>query len=692
MHDFTFELPVTDPIVLFGIGLFVILIIPILFTRIKLPGILGLIIVGLLIGPNGFHIIERQGSLELLGNIGLLYLMFLAGLELDMLNFRKVRNRSLVFGLLTFTIPFVLGYIVCRHMLGFNFLGSLLIASMFSTHTLVSYPIVTRYRINKLEAVHITVGATIITDTLVLLLLIVITSLNAHDLSMFHWVKLSAMLVLYLFIVLRLYPLTGKWFFRHAKNDTISQFVFVLFMVFLAGSLAIMIGIEPIIGAFLAGLSLNKLIPDSSLLKGRLEFVGNALFIPFFLVYVGTFIDLSVFFQGTEALKIALVLTLVAVISKWIAAYVAQKIFHYNKYQGKLIFGLSSSHAAATIAVIMVGYRIGIVDIHVLNASILIILITCLISSLVTENAARRIAVSESISGKMSKGPNEKILVPIVNPSNVERLLEFSKYLRKKNTPGPIYALAVARDESEVDSKFALLDYAKEVAAGPYKIETVTRVDLNAASGIIRACKELQISDLVMGWNGHIGAKEWIFGSILDQVLTDLRQTVFVVSLKHPLNTIDKIKIGVPDLAQMEPGFVNWLRMVCHLSVQTSAKIHFYTSGNNHAPFCDALKRNKIKIPYESSVLTQPDAFFPSENDKEKDTFFILIGARDDSISYVSSLSRLPYLASRKLSGNSFAIVYPLQEQVNGSYAASWLSGDVGRLYTDNDLRSEPAD
>lgn len=684
MHEFTFQLPITDPILLFGIGLFIILIIPILFTRIKLPGILGLIIVGLVIGPNGLHIIEREDSIELLGNIGLMYLMFLAGLELDMLNFQKVRNRSLVFGMLTFLIPFVLGYLICSYVLHFNTLGSLLIASMFSTHTLVSYPIVTRYRISKLEAVNITVGATIITDTIVLLLLIVITSLSAQELSWSHWLKLVALLSLYLLIVVKIYPLIGKWFFRHAKNDSVSEFVFVLFMVFLAGGLAIIIGIEPIIGAFLTGLSLNKLIPESSLLKGRLEFVGNALFIPFFLVYVGTFIDLSVFFQGSEALIIALVLTVVALSSKWIAAFFTQKIFRYHANQRKLIFGLSSSHAAATIAVIMVGYRIGIVDINVLNATILIILVTCLVSSIITENAAKNITVNTNMLSRITSQSNEKILVPIVNPSNVGSLLEFSKYLRKANTLEPIYALAVARDEREVESKFALLDYAKEIAAGPYPIETVARVDLNVASAIIRACKELQITDLVMGWNGKVRANEWFFGSILDQILADLKQTIFVVSLKHPLNTFERIRIWVPNLAQFEPGFPNWVRMVCHLSFQTSARINFYTSEKNRDSFITALNTNKVITPYDCTVLNSPAEFFPLEHKNESDTFFILIGAREDSISYASWLGRLPHLTSKWLPDNSFAIVYPSHDQTQGAHAGSWLSSDVSKLYTDN--------
>lgn len=674
MHDFSLQFPITEPILLFGIALFFIFIIPILFSRIKLPGILGLIIVGLVIGPNGFHIVEQEGSIELLGNIGLMYLMFIAGVELDMLNFRKVRNRSVLFGILTFAIPFLLGFIICHYFLKFNILGSLLVSGMFSTHTLVSYPIVGRYRIYKLEPVNITVGATIITDTLVLLLLIVVTSLTSHDSSAAHWLELGVVLSLYFFILLVIYPLVGKWFFGNSKNDSVSQFVFVLFMVFLAGSLAIFAGIEPIIGAFLTGITLNKYIPDASALKERIGFVGNALFVPFFLIYVGTFIDLKIFVENPGSLKIALVLTVMALFSKWLAAYVSQKIFRYSAREGELMFGLTASHAAATIAVIMVGYKFGIVDINVLNAVILIILVTCMASSLVTENAARKIAVDLKAHHTKQEGFNERILVPIVNPAHVESLLTFSKYLRTVDTKELIYTLAVARDESELEDKFALLEYAKEVSMEPFSIGPVTRVDINAAAGIVRACRELKITDLVMGWNGKIKPNEWLFGSILEQVLASMQRTIFVVSLKHPLNTIEQIKIWVPDLAQSEHGFSNWLMMVQHLSVQLTAKIVFCTSEKNSSAFASSLKSFRMKVPCKTTVLNSIDQLVLPDQ-QSMDTFYILIGARSGSVSYTSFLSKLPYFAAKSLSDYSFAIVYPQHEQVDGEqHIGAWLA------------------
>ncbi|MBN1989573.1 MAG: cation:proton antiporter [Bacteroidales bacterium] len=685
MHSIAFEFPITDPILLFGLGLLIILLIPILFTRIKLPGILGLILAGLIIGPNGLHIVERSGSIELLGNIGLMYLMFLAGLELDLLNFQKVRNRSFIFGGLTFIIPLVLGYTICRYLLDFQPLTSLLVSSMFSTHTLISYPIVSRYRITKLEPVGITVGGTIITDTLVLVLLIVITALNTQNLSWTYWVTLLGTLSLYLFFIIGLFPVMGKWFFSRIKSDSISQFVFVLFMVFLAGGLAIITGIEPIIGAFLAGITLNKLIPHSSILKNRLEFFGNALFIPFFLVFVGTFIDLKVFFQGLEALQIAIVLTVIAIISKWLAAFATQKIYGYSTNYRKLIFGLSSSHAAATIAVIMIGYKIGIVDINILNATILIILITCLISSLATESAAKKIVVNEA-SIESPTEQKERILVPIANPSTVEDLFAFSRYMKQPETSEPIYTLAVANNESEVSKKFALLKHATELASGmEYKIEPVTRVDINIASGITRACKELQITDLVLGWNGRISPNQWVFGTILEQVLSDLRQSIFVVSLKHPINNIDRIKVMVPLLAEFEPGFSHWVKMLCHLSEQTSAKLQFCIPEKSQTSFTNILNLHKLKVPFDITPIDSWEDYIQTNGKNDKNTFYVLVSARKGAISYTSMLSQLPQVASKKLKSSSFSIVFPLIEQITTLNTGTWLSGDASKHYTDND-------
>ena len=320
------NLPLKDPVPIFSLVLFIILLAPILLRKLRIPSIIGLIIAGMLIGDHGFKIIEK-GSIDLFAKAGLLYIMFLAGLELDMTEFRKNRYRSMVFGAFTFFIPLTMGFVVCTYVLHFNFMATLLVSSMFATHTLVAYPLASRLGITKNEAVTVAVGGTIITDTAVLLILAIITGAQAGNLNTYFWVRLGISLTIFAVIILWLMPMLGRWFFKKIKDDKTSHFIFVLALVFASAFLAELAGVEGIIGAFLAGLALNQLIPHTSPLMNRIEFVGNALFIPFFLISVGMLVDLRVLLKGPDALIIAGALTIMALSSKWLAAFFTQLSF-----------------------------------------------------------------------------------------------------------------------------------------------------------------------------------------------------------------------------------------------------------------------------------------------------------------------------------------------------------------------------
>ncbi|HEU4554164.1 MAG TPA: cation:proton antiporter, partial [Chitinophaga sp.] len=442
------SLPLKDPIPIFSLVLFIILLAPVILRKFRIPSIVGLILAGMAIGDHGFKIIEK-GSIDLLGNAGLLYIMFLAGLELDMAEFRKNRYRSLVFGAFTFFIPLILGYFICTYWLQFNFMAALLVSSMFATHTLVAYPLASRLGINKNEAVTVAVGGTIITDTAVLLILAIITGAAAGNLNMYFWVRLGVSVAVFAVIILWIFPMVGRWFFKKIKDDKTSHFVFVFALVFLAAFLAELAGVEGIIGAFLAGLALNRLIPHTSVLMNRISFVGNALFIPFFLISVGMVVNLRVLLQGPEALIIAASLTVMALFSKWMAAFFTQLCFRYSVPQRNVIFGLSSAHAAATIAVILIGFNLGIVNERVLNGTVLLILVTCLVSSFVTENAGRRLAIAEAEQKpEMDKSP-ERILVPVSNPERIEALLDLALMIKEPGALTPVYPLAVVQDDAE---------------------------------------------------------------------------------------------------------------------------------------------------------------------------------------------------------------------------------------------------
>lgn len=392
------ELPLKSPAMVFALVLLIILLSPVFLKKIKAPAIIGLVISGIIVGPYGLNLLEKNAAINLFSTIGLLYIMFIAGLELDFKQFKKEDAKGMWFGILTFSVPLCVGFPVCYYYLNYTFFGALLVAAMFATHTLVAYPIISNYNLSKNKAVAITVAGTIFTDTLVLLLLSVITNAAKNQLSYLYWIKLLALLFLFVAFLFFVMPKISDWFFRKFEKEKELHYVYSLFVVFFSASISELIGLEAIIGAFFAGLSLSRSISHGSILMKRIKFTGNALFIPFFLISIGMLVDLKVLVSDVHSLYLALVLTSVALITKWTAAYMTQKIVGLSSLQRKVMFGLSTSHAAATLAIILVGYKSGIIDIYTINATVILILVTCLIATLVTESAASKIAKAEGIT------------------------------------------------------------------------------------------------------------------------------------------------------------------------------------------------------------------------------------------------------------------------------------------------------
>jgi len=398
-----FQLPLKNPVLIFTLILFIILVSPILLKKIKVPAVVGFIIAGIAVSPHGFNVLVKNSAIELFSTIGLLYIMFIAGVELDLNEFKEKKHKSLMFGFLTFSVPILIGFPVCYYLLNYSLTTSILTASMFATHTLVAYPIASKYGVSKNEAVAVTVGGTILTDTTVLIFLAVIMGSVKGNLDVFFWARLVISLGIFSAIEFLLIPRLAKWFFSRGENEGNSQYIFVLFMVFLSALLAQLAGIEPIVGAFAAGLALNSLVPPSSKLMNQISFVGNAIFIPFFLISVGMLVDLSVLFRGYHALMVAGVLTAVALFGKWLSAWFTQMIYGYSGLQRRLIFGLSSSHAAATMAIILIGYKAGIIDDNILNGTIILILVTCMVASFVTEKASTQIKTTNKVNKGVCK-------------------------------------------------------------------------------------------------------------------------------------------------------------------------------------------------------------------------------------------------------------------------------------------------
>jgi len=667
------SLPLKDPIPIFSLVLFIILLAPIILRKFRIPSIIGLILAGMAIGEHGFEIIDK-GSIDLFGKAGLLYIMFLAGLELDMTEFRKNKHRSLVFGAFTFFIPLILGYFVCTYLLHFNFMATLLISSMFATHTLVAYPLASRLGITKNEAVTVAVGGTIITDTAVLLILAVITGATTGHLDTTFWVRLGVSLTVFAVIILWLMPMLGRWFFKKIKDDKTSHFVFVLALVFSAAFLAELAGVEGIIGAFLAGLALNQLIPHTSPLMNRIEFTGNALFIPFFLISVGMLVDLRVLLKGPEALIIAGSLTAMALFSKWLAAFFTQLSFKYTPTQRNVIFGLSSAHAAATIAVILIGYNMGLVDEHVLNGTVVLILITCMVGSFVTENAGRKLAIEETARKPELPDVAERILVPISNPSRLEWLLDFAVMIKDVHTETPIYPLAVVQDDDEAKEKVHLTNKMMEAAvihaaATESKVQVVTRVDLNVSDGIARAAKELQITDVVLGWTDKTSTTDRLFGSIfgttLDNVLQSVWETVYVCDFHYPLSTTKKMVLILPKNTQYEIGFFHYLHKMILLAKQAGARLLVCCNEKTAEVVAAFIEQSKISVELTFKSFENVEDFLVLSREITRNDLLVVVTARRSTLSYNAYLESIPAKLSRHFRENNVILLYPEQTAID---------------------------
>jgi Kef-type K+ transport system membrane component KefB/nucleotide-binding universal stress UspA family protein len=685
MHEF--ELPLGNPVLIFSLILFIILLSPILLRRLNIPGIIGLIIAGVVIGPHGFNILAKNSAVDLFSTIGLLYIMFIAGLELDMNEFKANRNKSLLFGFFTFIFPLGIGFPVCHFLLGYDFNTSFLTASMFATHTLVAYPIVSKLGVSKNQAVAITVGGTILTDTAVLIILAVIMGNSQGNLNSEFWIRLGVSLAIFSAIMFLIIPRIAKWFFRKLESEKHSHYIFVLAVVFFAAFLAEIAGVESIIGAFVAGLALNKLIPHSSALMNRIEFIGNSLFIPFFLISVGMLVDVSVILSGPMALIVAGTLTVVALFGKWFAALFTQLIFKYSKAQRQLIFGLSSAHAAATLAVILVGYKAEILDENILNGTIILILITCIVASFATEKAAKKIVIeSEDDTEGLVKSNgvhNEHILLPIANVSNIEKLLEFAIFIKDKKSANPVSILSVVSNNKEAEinilkAKNKLEEFVKQASASETKVNIITTIDHNSASGIIRISREIMADIIVLGWPKRTGIIDKLIGEKVDSIISNTDKTTFICHLEKPLVLHKRIVIAAPPLTEYENGFEHWLVKIVKLAQELSIPIQLYCNEQTEKAIKKLLKKIKLSVLITSNYFSDWEDFLILARNIHEDDLFVLVSARKGATSYIAILENLPNKLEKHFPSNSRLVVYP--QRFNQNYG--------NERY--NDINAEP--
>ena len=665
IEDLIPTFPLTDPIAIFLLVIVIILCAPIL-NRFKIPHIIGLILAGTLFGPHGLNILSNDASFELFGKVGILYIMFQAGLEIDLNTFKQNSTKSILFGIYTFVIPMTFGIITGMRLLDMDFTRATLLASMYASHTLIAYPIVSKMGISKNRAVSITIAGTIITVTASLLILAVIVATTKGEMNSAYWIKFGVSTLIFGIIVFWLLPKLSKYFLRRF-NDSVAQYIFVMVIIFFASLLAQAAGLEGILGAFFAGLILNRLIPSVSPLMNRIEFVGNAIFIPFFLLSIGMQIDLRAFITSIESIKVAAVMTIVATATKWMAAKLSQLTSKLNHVEGDLIFGLSNGQAAATLAAVMIGYNIGLLDENILNGTIVMILVTCTISSVATERAARKIAIEETQQDEQRQRlGTERILIPISNPQTMPQLLDISNLIKPRNNK-TLYALKINSDPEDSSGAKLLESAAKLASATDNKLIQIMKCDLNISNCIIDTVHANKITDLIVGIHHKANIVDTFLGGTITSLINGTaHQNLIIYGPKKPINAVKRLIVAVPQMAELEVGFDLWFDRIKNIASQLSIPIVFYANKTT----TEALKKqceihSSLNVSFRELAAWE-DFLIISKDMKHSDTL-IVITARKATVSYNNLFEKIPYYLNKYFAENNFLLIYPQQTASDGT-------------------------
>lgn len=667
---------VTSPVLIFFIVLVIILLAPVVLNRLKVPHIVGLIVAGVVIGPNGVNLLARDASFEIFGQVGLLYLMFLAGIEIDMYHLKLNLRRGLVFGLFTFIVPMVLGVLASVYLLNLDWLTSVLLASMYASHTLLAYPVVARFGVAKSPAVLIAIVGTIV--AVIGALLVLAGAVNVHNTGKFDMGDLGRLLIelgVYCLVIVYTYPRVTRWFFKNF-SDRVTQYVYVMAMVFLAAWFAQVIGLEAVLGAFFAGLVLNRFVPNASPLMGRIEFVGNALFIPYFLIGVGMMIDVKVIADWNTIL-VAINMIVVAVVAKWIAALATQKIYGMTSADRGMLFGLTTAHTAVALAVVTIGYNMimpsghRMMDETILNGTVLMILVTCAIAPVFTAGAASKIKVrmlmdeTDNIGAKQPEQVGN-ILIPVSNPLTAQALVELALLMRSrsKTNPSQLYALHVRNDNSAGSRAIGRnsLDIAQQAAASVDAVITpIERYDLSTVAGVINAIEERDISEVILGMHRKATVIDSFFGSKIDQMLKSTNRMLVIARCFIPLNTITRIVVSVPMKAQYETGFRRWVTSLANLAGQIGCRIIFCCHPEVRPHIRGVLHQGRYEIRSEYRDVEEWGDFVLLANKILDDDLFVVVCARATSVSYDNSMVEMPGFLQKYFSRNNLIVIYPEQ-------------------------------
>ena len=657
---------------IFFIVLCIILFAPIVMGKLRIPHIVGMVLAGVVVGPHGLNILAKDSSFELFGHVGLYYIMFLAGLEMNMANFMKNRVRTFTHGIMAFVIPMVMGFFINRAILEYSVMTSILLASMYASHTIITYPIVMRYGLTRQRSVTIAVGATAITDTLTLLVLAIVGGMFKGELTGVFWLLLLLKIAAVFFVIMYFFPRIARYFF-HRYEDNVAQFIFVLAMTFLGAGLMELIGMEGLLGAFLTGLVLNRYVPNVSPLMNNLEFVGNAIFIPYFLIGVGMLVNVRLLFGGLATLQVAGVMILVALTSKWIASLFTQKLFGMRAIERELIYGLSNAQAGATLAAVMVGYNLimpdgqRLLNDDVLNGTVILILVTCVFSSFMTERASKQIALeSQTAAPEEDTGDDEKIMVPMKHDETADTLVSIAVMMRNRELNRGIVALNVVYDDTNrlkyQERGRRLLEHAVKTAGGSgVMVQTQVRIATNIINGIKHAFKEYNASEIVMGMHNGDEEAGMFWGEFIPGLFSGLNRQITIARCLRPLNTIRRIQVAVPSRAEFEPGFHRWLERLARMAENLECRIQFHAKHETLSLINQYVQNRHPNVRAEYTFMAHWIDMPKLAGGVNDDHLFVVVTARKGTISYKSALERLPEELTRHFSGKSLMIIFPDQ-------------------------------
>ena len=674
MLNLTHYFPITDPTLIFFVVLLIVLFAPIIMGKLRIPHIIGMVLAGIVVGKYGLNILERDSSFELFGRVGLYYIMFLAALEMDMEGMKKNKSRLLIYGLLTCFVPFTLTYLMSIHLLHYSTKSSLLLSCIMASNTLIAYPRVSRYGLQQKPSVTLSVGSSMLSLLIALVILAgLVASFGEHD-GILFWIFFAAKFAAYCGFMIFLIPRLTRWFLRR-YSDAVMQFIFVMAMLFMSAALSQIVGIEGVFGAFFAGLILNRYIPHISPLMNRLEFIGNALFIPYFLIGVGMLINVNLLFQGGHILWVIFCIVFFGTLGKAIAAYAACLGFRLPLSSGHMMFGLTSAHAAGSIAMVMVGMNILIgpntylVNDDMLNGVVIMILFTCIISSLLTDWSSQKIVLRDKELPEAEdekKGNDEKILIPVRYPEYADSLMDLALLVRNQKLNRGLVCLNVVYDDKDMrynqEQGRQLLDHCSQLAAATdVMTQTQVRIAANIANGIKHAFNEFQCSEIIIGMHMHPERSPKFWGEFHQSLFNGLSRQIIMARVIQPLNTIRRIQVAVPSRAEFEPGFYRWLERLSRMAGNLDCRIQFHGRTETLALINEYIQNRHHEVRADYALMNHWNEMPQLAAQISNDHMLVVITARKGTVSYKTALERLPEEITRFFSGTNLMIIFPDQ-------------------------------